>query len=51
MAKTVFIKVRVTEDEKSRYLAAAQAVGVPLSNVIRASLDRLARRATKETKR
>jgi hypothetical protein len=41
MSKTVFIKVRVTPEEKRAYLAAACAVGKSLSEIIRDRLDQL----------
>jgi predicted HicB family RNase H-like nuclease len=41
MSKTVFIKVRVTPEEKRAYLAAACAAGKSLSEIIRDRLDQL----------
>ena len=47
MSKTSFIKVRVTAEEKQAFLDAADASGKPLSEIIRAALDRLVKRMTK----
>jgi len=47
MSKTSFIKVRVTEDEKRAFLAAADSSGKPLSEIIRAYLARFARAVKK----
>ena len=47
MRKSVFIKVRVTPEEKQAYLDAASAAGKPISDIIRASLARLVARVKK----
>ena len=47
MSKSVFIKVRVTPEEKQAYLDAASAAGKPISDIIRASLARLAKKMQK----
>jgi len=44
MNKSVFIKVRVTPEEKQAFLAAADARKKPLSEIIRASLTRMVKR-------
>ena len=44
MNKSVFIKVRVTPEEKQAFLAAADARKKPLSEIIRASLARMVKR-------
>ena len=49
MSKTVFIKVRVTPEEKVAYQAAAAARGKGLSDLIRAALDRAVKRSTQMT--
>ena len=47
MSKTAFIKVRVTAEEKQAFLDAAEATGKPLSEIIRAALDRLVKRVAR----
>jgi uncharacterized protein (DUF1778 family) len=47
MSKSVFIKVRVTPEEKQAYLDAANATGKPISDIIRAGLARLVKRVQK----
>jgi len=47
MSKSVFIKVRVTPEEKRAYLEAASAAGKPLSDFIRASLAQMVKRVSK----
>lgn len=47
MSKTVFIKVRVTPEEKQAFLAASEQAGKPLSDIIRASLARFVKRVMK----
>jgi hypothetical protein len=48
MARDTFIKVRVSEEERQKYLDAASWRDKPLGVVIRESLDRLVRRVEKE---
>lgn len=47
MSKSVFIKVRVTPEEKQAYLDAASVTGKPLSDIIRAGLARLIKKVQK----
>ena len=44
MTKTVFIKVRVTPEEKQAILEASEQSGKPLSEIIRASLARFVKK-------
>jgi len=48
MVRDTFIKVRVTEEERQRYLAASAERGKPLGVIIRESLDRMAKRIERE---
>jgi hypothetical protein len=48
MARDTFIKVRVTEDERQKYLDAAAHRDKPLGVIIRESLDRLCVRVSRE---
>ena len=47
MTKTVFIKVRVTPEEKQAILEASEQSGKPLSEIIRASLARFVKKVMK----
>ena len=47
MSKTVFIKVRVTPEEKQAFLEASEQSGKPLSESIRASLARFVKKVMK----
>ena len=47
MSKTVFIKVRVTPEEKQAILEASEQSGKPLSEIIRASLARFVKKVMK----
>lgn len=42
MSKNTFLKVRVTEDERARYMAALKSQDKTLSEVIRQALDQMA---------
>ena len=48
MAQDTFIKIRTTKGDREAYQAIASARGVSLSDLIRAHLDRLVKRAGKD---